>query len=127
MKPVPRTARIRPLSRSGALCLLLALGPTTALPQPAGDADQLRLLADSVALLRSLDRHAGYLPEVAAGLDRLHGQLDRLLHGAWEYRLVQRNRFEDSVEQLNALGKEGWELVSVSPDEGFLLKRRLRR
>jgi len=129
MTAVPRKARLDLLATvRTALCAApLALGASSALSEEAGTADQIRLLGDSVTLLRSLDRNAGYLPEVAAGLNRLQRQLERLLHSPWEYRLLQPNRFENSVEQLNVLGKEGWELVGVSPEAGFIFKRRVRR
>ena len=45
----------------------------------------------------------------------------------WEYHRVQRSQGQSlTVEELNALGKEGWELVGIStgPDEShFYFKR----
>ncbi len=71
------------------------------------------------------------LEEVTATLRRIEGNLAKLLTSQWEYRFVQRNR----LDQLNAvvpsalenLGREGWELVNVTVQEGFLLKRRVLR
>ena len=48
----------------------------------------------------------------------------------WEYRVVRLVRPDDDAE-LNALGRDGWELVSVAPsgENGFVayLKRERRR
>lgn len=33
----------------------------------------------------------------------------------WEYKIIKINPYDLSEEKLNALGKEGWELVSTIP------------
>lgn len=52
-------------------------------------------------------------------------RLDALLQPKWEYRFVQRNLLSDVRADLKALGREGWEVVSITQEEGFLLKRRV--
>jgi len=71
------------------------------------------------------------LDEVLATLQRLERNMQQLLTSHWEYRFLQRNRLDqlnDEVPaQLDRLGRQGWELVNVSVQEGFLLKRRIIR
>jgi hypothetical protein len=48
---------------------------------------------------------------------------------AWEYKVITKNALDDvqlTEDELNALGKDGWELVGVVPDLSavrFYLKR----
>ena len=71
------------------------------------------------------------LEEVTATLRRIEGNLAQLLTSRWEYRFVQRNRLDQLnavvPNELESLGRDGWELVNVTVQEGFLLKRRVRR
>ena len=84
-----------------------------------------RQLSEINAELRSLNARAGRLAKIEAGIQQLEQRLDRLLESGWEYHFLARNRFSDLVQQANYLGGEGWELVAVTQDEGFIFKRRL--
>ena len=64
------------------------------------------------------------------GVDQLNTSVQRIDHLLrqfanirWEYQFVQRNRLENTAEVLAGLGAEGWELVSVTVEEGYILKR----
>ena len=63
--------------------------------------------------------------EAIATLQRIESQIQQLMHSRWEYLFVQRNRLEDIEQQIKALGTDGWELVNVTQEEGFILKRRV--
>ena len=43
----------------------------------------------------------------------------------WEYKILSRGYEPNEVMQdrLNKLGNEGWELVAVTPEGGYTLKR----
>ena len=41
----------------------------------------------------------------------------------WEY--LRKNNFWGEPEELNKLGREGWELISVAEDGTFMFKRPL--
>lgn len=57
---------------------------------------------------------------------RIELQLQQLGDVRWEYRFLQRNRLQNIEQQLTQLGQQGWELVAVTVEEGFVLKRRHR-
>ena len=51
---------------------------------------------------------------------------------AWEYKFIPRNATQEwriSTQELNALGKEGWELVAVAsvPSEAHFYFKRPRK
>ena len=39
----------------------------------------------------------------------------------WEYHVERTHRLD--ADQLNSLGKDGWELVAISPDNRAIFKR----
>ena len=65
------------------------------------------------------------LGEVIDALERVERKLDRLLSSRWEYLFVQRNRLENISNRVKLLGQEGWELVTITVEEGFVFKRRV--
>lgn len=66
------------------------------------------------------------MPQLVESVRQINLQLQRLSNVSWEYRFLQRNRLQDSEKLLFQLGQEGWELVGVTVEEGFILKRRRR-
>jgi hypothetical protein len=117
---------IKRLSIAGwlASASVLALAPS-GLSLAADVAAESQQLSEINAELRSLNAKAGRLAEIQASIQQLERRLNRLLDSGWEYRFLARNRFSDLVQQTNHLGAEGWELVAVTQDEGFIFKRRL--
>jgi uncharacterized protein YjhX (UPF0386 family) len=68
------------------------------------------------------------LEDIRAQLQRIDSRLSLLTNSGWEYMFVQRNRFDGNIKrELESLGRDGWELVNVTLEEGFILKRRLLR
>lgn len=71
------------------------------------------------------------LEQVIGLLQRIDRGIDRLAQSQWEYRTVQRNRLgstrlgENIERQIQALGRDGWELVGVTVEEGYIFKRRV--
>lgn len=63
------------------------------------------------------------MAEVLGTLQRIELRLEQLQDSRWEYMFVQRNRLEDVEEQVKRLGTQGWELVGVTQEEGYILKR----
>ena len=63
------------------------------------------------------------MAEVLGTLQRIEYRLQQLQNSRWEYMFVQRNRLEDVEEQIKQLGTQGWELVNVTLEEGYILKR----
>ena len=64
-------------------------------------------------------------------LARIDAKLDALAKPAWEYKLLTPNILDDDpvdryAPRLTPLGAQGWELVTYSPDIGYVLKRRVR-
>ena len=57
---------------------------------------------------------------------RIDLQLQQMSEVLWEYRFLQRNRLQSVDQQLTELGQQGWELVAVTVEEGFILKRQRR-
>lgn len=117
------------------LLLLCVLAGTTPLmtgfaasaEQPAGTFSDRQQLTEMTAELRSLNGKANRLAEMTTSLRTLEQRLDNLLHSGWEYRFLARNRFGTIQAEIESLGKEGWELVAVTEEEGFVFKRRLAR
>ena len=107
---------------ASAAVLALAASGLAMADKVAAESQQL---SEITAELRSLNTKAGRLAEIQAGIQQLEQRLDRLLESGWEYHFLARNRFSDLVQQANYLGGEGWELVAVTQDEGFIFKRRL--
>ncbi len=98
-------------------------------PAPVG-ADEVisaehRLLSEMAISTRNLDRKAERLSDIVTSLGVLQRQLDSLLHSTWEYKALRINRFGDFDKQVASLGREGWELVGVTIEEGFIFKRRI--
>lgn len=66
--------------------------------------------------------------EMLSLLKRIDKGISRLAASRWEYRTVQRNRFNDKLrDQIEELGRDGWELVNATVQEGFIFKRRVPR
>lgn len=65
------------------------------------------------------------IDEVNAVLRRIETNIKQVTYSRWEYQFVRRNRLEDMEERMAELGAEGWELVNVTQEEGFILKRRV--
>ncbi len=84
---------------------------------------------DTVAQIAELQR------VVENKLAIIEGQLDRLIHPKWEYKLVVPNMMGSSGEpqdgvfdgvDFKSAGNDGWELVSYSVHYGFIFKRRVQ-
>ena len=92
------------------LALMLALcGTTSGQQATAPTVVQVEGLEKLVTLLQRIDRGIAHLA-----------------YSRWEYKIVQRNRFnEDQERQIEALGRDGWELVNATVQEGFIFKRRV--
>ncbi len=63
-------------------------------------------------------------------LSRIEAKLDTFANAKWEYKILVPNvlghsKFDPYEPNLDPLGKEGWELVTYSPDVGYILKRRV--
>ena len=63
-------------------------------------------------------------------LSRIEATLDGFANAKWEYKVLVPNILGNSGhDQLQAklgpLGEQGWELVTYSPDVGYILKRRV--
>ncbi|WP_421899501.1 hypothetical protein [Maridesulfovibrio sp.] len=63
-------------------------------------------------------------------LARIEAKLDAFANAKWEYKILVPNVLENSgfdpyKPNLAPLGKQGWELVTYSPDVGYILKRRI--
>jgi hypothetical protein len=61
----------------------------------------------------------------------IEAKIEAYSNPTWEYTTLVPNILGDSGTdpynaRLNALGQQGWELVSFSPDTGFIFKRRVR-
>ena len=71
------------------------------------------------------------LEQVLALLQKIDRGINRLAQSQWEYRTLQRNRLgssrlgENVKQQIQAMGRDGWELVGVTVEEGFIFKRRI--
>lgn len=97
-------------TRSGVLlCATLVMGQLAwAEPPPGDNADLARALEETNQRLTGVQQ-----------------RLDALLRSGWEYRTVQYNLLANTREEVEQLGRDGWELVGVSEREGFVLKRRI--
>ncbi|TIH18110.1 hypothetical protein D0S45_06025 [Marinifilum sp. JC120] len=63
-------------------------------------------------------------------LARIEAKLDALANAKWEYKILIPNilgksKLDPYEPNLAPYGKEGWELVTYSPDVGYILKRRV--
>lgn len=72
------------------------------------------------------------LQKLHEDLKRIEAKLDSFVHPTWEYKVLTPNVIGDDVvdryfPNLNPLGAQGWELVTYSPDIGYVLKRRTVR
>ena len=66
------------------------------------------------------------LEEMVGLLQRIDSGIARLASSRWEYKFVQRNRLDENMDtRILALGRDGWELVNVTVEEGFIFKRRV--
>lgn len=65
------------------------------------------------------------LAEIQDTLRRIENTLEQILSSQWEYRFVQRNVLSDIAQQIQQLGLEGWELVNVTAEEGYIFKRQI--
>ena len=92
------------------LLILTALsGPTSGQQAAAPTLVQVQGLEEVVRLLRSID-----------------SGIARLASSRWEYKFVQRNKLDQDMDtRILALGRDGWELVNVTVEEGFIFKRRV--
>ncbi len=91
--------------------LVLCAGSVSAQQQPAAPAGPLQLQG---------------MPALLGSVQRIEAGLQRLADPRWEYLFLQRNRLQSIDQQLNELGLRGWELVAVTVEEGFILKRQRR-
>ena len=68
------------------------------------------------------------LEQVIGLLQRIDDGISRLAHSRWEYEFIQRNRFDENLKaRIEAMGRDGWELVNVTVEEGYIFKRRVTR
>jgi len=63
-------------------------------------------------------------------LSRIEAKLDAFANAKWEYKILVPNvlgksKFDPYEPNLGPLGEQGWELVTYSPDVGYILKRRV--
>ncbi|NDV22268.1 hypothetical protein [Desulfovibrio sp. JC022] len=63
-------------------------------------------------------------------LSRIEAKLDGLANAKWEYKILTPNilgksKLDPYEPDLAPYGKDGWELVTYSPDVGYILKRRV--
>ncbi len=63
-------------------------------------------------------------------LSRIEAKLDAFANAKWEYKILvpnvlEKSGFDPYKPNLAPLGQQGWELVTYSPDVGYILKRRL--
>ncbi len=65
--------------------------------------------------------------ELHASIQRIEQYLRQFANTRWEYQFVQRNRLQNTEEILAQLGADGWELVSVTVEEGYIFKRAILR
>lgn len=63
------------------------------------------------------------LDQLNASAQRIEQYLRQFANIRWEYQFVQRNRLQNSEDTLAQLGAEGWELVTVTVEEGYIFKR----
>ncbi len=98
--------------------MLLAL-----LLAPAGGAWAENGLA-AQRLAASNEEMVKQLKGVASTLKAMDEKLARLLDDQWEYRFMQRNLLSDLTDDIAKLGRDGWELITVTEQEGFVFKRR---
>jgi len=104
---------------------LLIVGVTPLAAQQDGSAEELRLLRQMNVSLSGIDGNTSQLKDMVTQLKGVQQRLDALIMSGWEYRLVSHNRFENLEAQINSLGRDGWELVGVTREEGFVFKRRV--
>ncbi|MCP4964982.1 MAG: DUF4177 domain-containing protein [bacterium] len=92
------------------LVLFLALsGPTAGQEAPTPEVVRIEGWEEAIHLLQRVDK----------GITRLE-------QSRWEYKVVQRNILSgDLKEKIEALGRDGWELVNATVQEGFIFKRRV--
>ncbi|WP_420250886.1 MULTISPECIES: hypothetical protein [unclassified Maridesulfovibrio] len=63
-------------------------------------------------------------------LARIEATLDAFANAKWEYKILvpnvlEKSGFDPYKPNLAPLGQQGWELVTYSPDVGYILKRRV--
>ncbi|GEM_PF-4734335 len=63
-------------------------------------------------------------------LVRIEAKLDSFANAKWEYKIIVPNvlgksELDPYEPNLAPYGKEGWELITYSPDVGYILKRRV--
>ncbi len=64
-------------------------------------------------------------------LTRIEAKLNAFAEPRWEYKVLTPNvlgdsKFDPYNPNLDPLGRQGWELVTYSPDIGYILKRRIK-
>lgn len=64
------------------------------------------------------------MPQLLDSVKQIERYSQRLNNPQWEYLFLQRNKLQSIGPQLAQLGLDGWELVAVTDEEGFVLKRR---
>ena len=72
----------------------------------------------------------GPLQALHDDLSRIEAKLDAFANAKWEYKILVPNVLGDSGHDrhksaLGPLGEQGWELITYSPDVGYILKRRV--
>jgi hypothetical protein len=116
---------VRPRVLLCLLALALATAPGAAAQAPSPSPDYLsraRELLGSRDAERMLAQIREIYAQAKASGERVPGDLwtwvrqDLERAGAWEYRVVRGEKAAAGLEaQLNALGRERWECLSVSP------------
>ena len=94
-----------------AAVFILVAGPVSGQQQAAAPTGPLQLQG---------------MPALLGSVQRIEAGLQRLADPRWEYLFLQRNRLQSIDRRLNELGQQGWELVAVTVEEGFILKRQRR-
>lgn len=74
----------------------------------------------------------GPLETLHQDLTRIEEKLDALANPKWEYKVLTPNVIDENAidrysPNLNPMGAEGWELITYSPDIGYIMKRRATR
>lgn len=111
--------RRKSLSFAVATLILLA---TVAWPPAAFAAEN-----DSAAVVAALESLRSSMEK---NLGSLGSKLDKLLYSKWEYKVMNPNKLDTSSGQsqndvdFTGLGRDGWELVGISLNVGFIFKRR---
>ncbi len=103
-----------------ALCLLCVSSDTCAAQSAEESVGNSANVGELLAPLQTLHED----------ISRIEAKLDALINAGWEYKILVPNvlgksKFDPYEPNLGPLGEQGWELVTYSPDVGYILKRRV--